>query len=296
MNCKDFREIIDSYLSDELLTETNHDVLYHLEHCVGCRGEIEARRIVRGQLRSAVRNESQNVIESRFQENLIRNLKEGSVNSPGRRISNFLSRNAWVAAAAGVLIVFSIGFIVFDSSSSVPIVEGTGGESHLISELRPSHIVNVALGDHEYCAIKHGASKDHKVSLVKASEEYRGMEKVVVPPLKEVLANYELSGSHFCRYKDVKFAHLILRDRERNAVSVLVADSNGYEKLKNKEIQKFSTDKYRIARFDTSKQVIFVVSELDEQKNFEAIEALFDPVQKYFSRGRELQTTLLTIF
>ena len=33
MRCEDFREIADSFLSDELLVETNHEVVRHLEDC-----------------------------------------------------------------------------------------------------------------------------------------------------------------------------------------------------------------------------------------------------------------------
>src|SRR5262245_39446825 len=53
MECRRFRDIADSYLSEELLVETNHDVLRHLESCPTCRAELAARRQVRRVLRSA---------------------------------------------------------------------------------------------------------------------------------------------------------------------------------------------------------------------------------------------------
>ncbi len=66
MKCQDFREIIDSYLCDELLTETNHEVLRHLEACANCRGVIESRRILRTRMKSAVKNSPQFQIRDGF--------------------------------------------------------------------------------------------------------------------------------------------------------------------------------------------------------------------------------------
>ena len=53
MTCRDVREVADSFLCDELLTETNHDILQHLDACPSCRAEVEARRRLRGALRTA---------------------------------------------------------------------------------------------------------------------------------------------------------------------------------------------------------------------------------------------------
>ncbi|NJM54427.1 MAG: hypothetical protein HC846_14250 [Blastocatellia bacterium] len=55
MNCRDFREIADSYLSDELAVETNHEVFQHLENCAKCRQELSSRREVREKLRFSLK-------------------------------------------------------------------------------------------------------------------------------------------------------------------------------------------------------------------------------------------------
>ncbi len=47
--------MMDSYLGDELLVETNHEVLRHLENCPACRNELAARRGLLAQMRSAVK-------------------------------------------------------------------------------------------------------------------------------------------------------------------------------------------------------------------------------------------------
>ena len=44
MQCREFREIADTYLHDELLVETNIQVHSHMEHCADCRKEFGRRR------------------------------------------------------------------------------------------------------------------------------------------------------------------------------------------------------------------------------------------------------------
>ncbi len=295
MNCRDFREIIDSYLSDELLTETNHGILRHLEDCPECRDEIEARRAVRNRLRSAIRNESQYLIDEKFTGDLSANLRS-SLTKPRLKRSFYSKNRSWMAVAASLLVVVSIGFVFLGQSGDVP-MRDVVEKSISIPNLPAAHIVNIALGDHEYCAVQHGSSVDHPISLVKEAEEYRGMEKVVIPSIKTVLADYELTESHYCKYKGVKFAHLVLK-KEEKAVSVLVASLSGFDRQKKDGIQSLSAKRYQIARFDTQKRAVFVVSNLNEQQNFKALEALFEPIQKHFSKedGGKLNTTVLTSF
>jgi hypothetical protein len=47
MECRDVRELADSFLGEELLTETNHEILRHLDTCPVCRADLAGRRAVR---------------------------------------------------------------------------------------------------------------------------------------------------------------------------------------------------------------------------------------------------------
>jgi anti-sigma factor RsiW len=42
-DCRQVRELMDSYISGELTVESNHDVLRHVERCDACRSELERR-------------------------------------------------------------------------------------------------------------------------------------------------------------------------------------------------------------------------------------------------------------
>lgn len=42
-DCRQMRELMDSYISGELTVESNHDVLRHVERCEACRSELARR-------------------------------------------------------------------------------------------------------------------------------------------------------------------------------------------------------------------------------------------------------------
>ena len=53
MQCRDVRELADSFLSEQLLVETNHELLRHLDTCPDCRADMAGRRALRDGLRAA---------------------------------------------------------------------------------------------------------------------------------------------------------------------------------------------------------------------------------------------------
>src|SRR5215831_2429110 len=53
--CRTAQAKLDSYIDNELLTETNLELALHLEQCAGCAREVAARRALRDQLQTAVR-------------------------------------------------------------------------------------------------------------------------------------------------------------------------------------------------------------------------------------------------
>ena len=55
--CDQTRKYLDSYVSSELLVETNHELLRHLESCASCSAEADARVRLRARLKAAVQNQ-----------------------------------------------------------------------------------------------------------------------------------------------------------------------------------------------------------------------------------------------
>src|SRR5687767_4803228 len=104
MNCREFEEIADSYLSGELLVETNHEVLHHLENCADCRGDLAERREFRERLKAAVRSSAS------IDPALAARVRSGIHAQAG-------SRRRWAFvpafAFAGVLMIVLVGFAVY---------------------------------------------------------------------------------------------------------------------------------------------------------------------------------------
>ena len=150
MKCQDFRELIDSYLSDELLTETNHDVLRHLEQCAACRKTIESRRIFRTKLRSAVTNASEFQMRENFYAELRGDLKRDFLPKNQEKQTFWADTNSWIAVAACLLVAFGFGVWFFQNSEVNPVLP------EIVSVTRnnqPAYIGKIALGDHLNCAV-----------------------------------------------------------------------------------------------------------------------------------------------
>ena len=56
--CKKIETLLDSYLNNELLVETTHEVLRHLRRCLNCSDALGVRERVKAILQTAVRRET----------------------------------------------------------------------------------------------------------------------------------------------------------------------------------------------------------------------------------------------
>ncbi|MBA2340562.1 MAG: hypothetical protein H0V88_09215 [Pyrinomonadaceae bacterium] len=70
MQCCEFRDIADSFPSDELMRIINHNMLEHLESCAACQRELVVGRNLRERLRAACRNAPDARVRPEFVERL----------------------------------------------------------------------------------------------------------------------------------------------------------------------------------------------------------------------------------
>ena len=278
MNCRDFREFIDSYLSDELLTETNHDILRHLEECAGCRSEIEARRKVRTRLRSAVRASGDLSMPEGVDLHL-RNALKASLKKGGQSSRIRFGFGGWAAtvAAAAVVVVLTFGFLFLRGGG-----EGlrVGGLTPVpLTQLPSSDLVNLAAEDHDHCAVKYASAKP-PVTVAQVPVKFRDIADVVSHEMKTVLKNCDLIDSHSCKFGKTRFTHVILRDGPK-VISVLVTDAGANDKQFEDNMKLFASDRFQISRFDVDKRAVFVISNLDTETNTLAAESLFVPIRKH---------------
>src|SRR6266700_4148033 len=116
MECRDVRELADSFLSEQLLVETTHDVVRHLETCPGCRTEIAARRTMRAQLQSAWARSDELTPRTTFAAELAAKLHP-TTEVTAATISRRSVLQSWWALAAGVVLAAGGGLLVRESRS-----------------------------------------------------------------------------------------------------------------------------------------------------------------------------------
>ena len=282
MNCRDFREIVDSYLADELLTETNHGVLRHLEECAACREEVESHRAIRARLAHAVKAEPEFEISPAFERSL-RALLRNAQPEEGRW-QRFLRMYGLRLAGAGLLLILTFG-VLYSIRQTGDGTTSTGGDILLASALPAGHIVNVAASDHDNCAVKHFSEQPSK-PLKDVSADHRELASVVNAGLSGVMKDCKLVDSHACGYGDRRFSHVVLRNGGK-MVSVLVTEGGSDESVVRGKISRFATDKFAISRFDVRDRSVFVISQMDDDNNEKAAEAIASPLRTLFDKGSD---------
>jgi Putative zinc-finger len=252
MDCRRVRELADSYLSEQLLVETNHEVLAHLETCTACQSELTTRRVVRDRLRAAFASAEELQPRPGLASELAARL---------RPMPHTMSRRAvvksWWAVAASVLLAAGGGLFVRDSRS----------RSRLLA------LARTAAGDHQNCAIKF-ALPERPIPLEEAGQRY-GAPYVQLASfdLPQFDQRVDTLDRHSCVYDGRRFGHIVLRYRG-SIVSLLVTDGEGPSG------PQLETDgrSPAIASLPAGRFVAFVVSDLGDMDVLRIARLIADPL------------------
>lgn len=288
--------MMDSYISDELLVETNHEVLRHLENCPGCRGEMSDRRLLKVRLRQIVKSADETQISSIFAARMTANLRETALQpsfwerlTGGGRYLNMQAASVGFAC----LLVLGLGGGIWFTRSAAPVIDARTQNNNNNADLAKavrvswSEMTTQAVGDHENCAVEFKL-KEHPISLDEASTKFgaynKDLDKVVVAALKVVLAAYNpnidpviaadtrLIEAHSCLFEGRRFAHIVVKHKGR-LVSFLVTDTD----------LPAGNDGVQTAHFDGTTNAagvqfghhaVFVVSQLAESENIALAKAI----------------------
>jgi len=312
MRCQEFREMIDSYLSDELLVETNHEVLRHLESCAACRNELAAHRTLRTRVRAAVKGAPDAQINPYFARRLEMNLRETALRpTVWTKIKSGAFLNSPIlAATTAACLLFGVLFGVnWLRSASEDVVVRQNQTNKSAENLRPKEepdtaqivqaawreITHEAVGDHENCAL-HFRLKEDPITLKKAADQYgkfnKDLDKTVIESLREVFSEktsgktsdkIQIFEAHSCVFQGKRFAHVILLYRNRR-ISVLVTEAN----LPGENDEKILSEAIKsvfVARFRTTRHAVFVISDLTAGENVIIAEALAPAVRRHIERS-----------
>lgn len=311
MQCRDFREVADSYLSNELLVETNHDMIAHLEACAECRRELAARRELRARLRSSFASAEELRIRARFADRLSKELRTTATNEVTSLISR---RRVSMAIAACLLLAVAVALIAVLQRLRAKAPAQVGSAEVKPTDVQPrlgataidadavlATMSEVAAGDHRDCAINHRLP-DRPIDLDEAGHKYDkaylNLTKAVRLHLGDSNEVTKLVATHACLFKGRWFAHVILRHRGHLA-SLLVTRLEDSAALSAKErpaqvdqhaqvIACAMAAGYQISCFRTARHAVFMVSDLSDGENLALAREMSTSVYAHITRAEQV--------
>ncbi len=297
MNCKDFKEIADSYLSNELLVETNHEVLQHLENCANCRRELGARRKLRETLRSAFKNAPNRQINPSFAFKLKKGLRESAFGK--EKTWSFIGARAIFASLFAVLMLVVVFSLIWRKPATQT-ANVNPNEANKTNTIVPKESLNIhqaayfemkkdAVNDHRHCALKFSL-KEMPISLDEAAEKYgkvhKNLDEAVIKPLREVFGGKaKFLEAHSCIINGRQFAHVVVEYQEKVVSVLLTLREEGDEPKESDAIECQSADDLRVACFESGKYNIFVVSDLKESDNLLVAQTISPSVKKHIAQN-----------
>ncbi|MCW5957898.1 MAG: zf-HC2 domain-containing protein [Pyrinomonadaceae bacterium] len=273
MTCREFNDIIDSYLSGELLVETNHSVIRHLEQCRDCREILAVRRAIRERLSSAVRNTEESIIDSSFAARLRSDLRSKAV---GPRFGPFAWQLFLTGAACVIMITLGSVLLLSDYGPMLTGVSVNLPEPAMTNPVTPDTMTKIvpavleeaaedAIDDHFKCALFHDLP-ERPISLEAASITVdpvnEGFDKVVSEAIVAHLGkSAKVIAAHHCLINGRHFAHVVLLVNEK-LVSILLTKVGDVGQQNDAAL---CTKKNEVAAacFGSNGYGIFVVSETE---------------------------------
>jgi Putative zinc-finger len=293
MKCKDFRDIADSYLSNELLVETNHEVLQHLEACADCRSELASRRELRERLRLVVKNAPRSQMNPGFAARVKSDLHEQAFGK--QRVWSFATSKAVLAGFACMLLFAAvIGIIVTQRNTAT--TANIGQPTPSLSNDPPtglwyeraSFVVarDDAVDDHKHCALSHDLT-EKPISLKEADKSLgtktNGLDLAVFDPLRAAFGDEaKFVRAHFCIVNGRRFSHVVV-EYKKKTVSVLLTLREDGDPVTRDVVSCRTSDDLRVACFESGKYTVFIVSDLNDDDNLIVARTISESVNKHVS-------------
>lgn len=252
--CEKVHGYLDFYLSNELIVETTHEVVNHLDGCQDCKTALESRQRVRDGLRRVVLAESAPPgLETRIRAELRKQA------SSGKERSWF---PYWLVAAAAGLAIVATGTVVHRQKQSAALrVLALGLENH----------IECAMGGH-YPPTPPDMAKI-------ASEGNMGSQYArLVPGVMHQLSEFQFVEGHRCNVGGRRYPHVTLRQGEV-LVSLSLLEKNpgesfpkgmlnGSDAVDGLNLFRDGKEGYSVVGFETTKHFVYVSSKFDSEKNF----------------------------
>jgi anti-sigma factor RsiW len=294
MECRNFRELLDSYLCGELAVETNHAILRHAEHCAPCRGEMAGRRELRQKLRRACTQDRMSLAATERLRTCLRSEAQAGQASAWnlRPLTERLFRFRFlIPAAAAALLVVILGSIWWLA----------GSKSRKYDQ--ENSLMEAAAEDHLRCGSKYAAAAAIPVSngLLKSQDPaYAGLEEAAENAASQ-LGGLQLRAAHVCSAKGRRFAHLVYA-RGQQIVSLQVTERDqaalGTAELPKDDgtasgLQQALQAELTLGAYQTHRHVVLVVVPMQTTEGKILADNLGRPVAEYLRsvEGGQIQVS-----
>lgn len=282
--CEKIREYFDAYVDNELLVETDLQVLQHLESCDRCKRVLDERI----RLKRAV----QRVVEQQQVPDTLVTSVQNAIRGAGRRRFLATQVRRWPVIAAATL-VLSTGLVILRVNSPVT---GTDAFQQISEQAR--EIMRVGLIDHIHCALL--AKKWQHPHTLEAMQqatgrtalgpEFIGLVSLVTG---KTGSSFHMIQGHRCFVKARQYVHVILTDRDNRILSLVITEKSG-EELARANVPSTPQDgvavyrtvqgQLQVAAFETNRYLAFVISNLDQNGNLRVASDLAEPVYNFLRR------------
>lgn len=285
--CARIRRYMDSYINNELLVETNHEVLRHLETCPACAAEVESRTRMKARLQSAIRNQS---VPEDLQARVRAVLREDSRSS--------FAWARWASAAAAVLVV-AVGLWVELprwTRPALPDLADRQGQDVFIQKVSASlsAVLTVGLGDHIHCSIFRKYPKNPP-PVDEMAQKLGPAYQDLVPLVKaRVPEEFRIILAHQCGYQGRRFVHLTLTNGS-SLLSLVITRKQPGESMQaltvsdhasGVAVYQAAAQNYDVAGFETDQFLAYVVSDLGARQNLQIAYALAPSVHQFLAAVR----------
>jgi hypothetical protein len=282
------RGYFDSYLDNELLVETNHELLRHIESCPECAQLLEERARIKKAVRGAVLKEQP---PAELLASIQKTIRE---TDRGGRLYTGLSR--WSLAIAALLVLAVAGLYTWQtvrtSTIRISVLESISAEAR--------ELMKIGLADHVHCTLELGKWKEF-ISFEHMKEATGraalGPQFIGLVPIttQKLGPNFQFIQGHRCTINGRDYVHLIATGQNGAILSLVITErkkdeaftSAGARASSNTSglpIYRDSQEQLEIAGFETGRFLVFVVSNLDRSINLSVASNLAPSVYQFLRR------------